>query len=381
MSGQATADVKHLVTKRVAFRIVALLLAGLVGLVSAEWLLRWRQRSIANSDHPDPGLVQYDPRLGWRLTPGWRGRHTHHDFDVSYTIDPSGFRFDPAQPKEKRGRLIAVVGDSFTFGLGVNDDQTFVSLLNQKGTNTYLNLAIPGYSNDQEALLIEDEMPTRHPDEVLLVAYVGNDLIDNQRARPIQFNAAKPYFALGPEGLLLRDVPVPTEASAFEASPPDLAEVVLGREYYRSSLWNRLGRRFVLAGFLRGKVLPVPDHTADFGTQFRTAVELFAAILDRIGKDCEKSKARLAVAVLAGRSFVEEPASLSSQYQQFFATNVLSLCAMRRIPTCDLAASLRLEFDQHKTNCFHRNDGHLTPLGHVVVARVLSVASTAVPSK
>lgn len=362
---------KHAVAKRVAFRIVALLLASLVGLVSAEWLLRWRQRAIANSDHPDPGLVQYDPQLGWRLTPGWRGRHTHHDFDVSYTIDPSGFRFDPAQPKDKRGRRIAVMGDSFTFGLGVDDNQTFVSLLNQKGTNTYLNLAVPGYSNDQEALLIEQELPIRRPDEVLLVVYVGNDLIDNQRARPIQFNAAKPFFTLGPKGLLLENVPVPTEAAAFDASPPDLAEVVLGPENSRSSLWHKLARRFVVVGQVRDEVMPVPDYAADFGTRFRTANELFAAILDRLAKDCEKSKARLTVAILAGRSFVEEPLSLSAQYQQFFATNVLSLCAMRRIPTYDLAASLRVEFWQHKANCFHRNDGHLTPLGHTMVERAI----------
>lgn len=373
--GRAGPGRKTAVAKRVAFRVVAFLMVGLIGLASAEWLLRWRQRAIAASDQVDPGLVQYDSQLGWRLTPGWRGRHAHHDFDVTYTVDSSGFRFDPVQPKERRGRVIAVVGDSFTFGLGVNDDETFVSLLNRDGTNAYLNLAVPGYSNDQEALLVEDQLPIRHPDEILLVVYVGNDLLDNQRARPIQFNAAKPLFTLGPQGLVLNNVPVPQRAAARDEPLPDLADIVLGTEYSRSSLWHKLAHRFVLVGLVRDELMPVPDYTAEFDARFGTATELFVAILDRIAQDCGKAKARLTVAVLAGRSFVEEPSSLSAQYQQFFATKVLAVCAERGVPAYDFAAELRLQFRRQKARYFHRNDGHLTPIGHEVVARALLKSS------
>jgi len=357
------------------------LLVSLLGLVAAELLLRWRQAAIQGSDRLDPGFIRYDPRLGWRLTPGWRGAHRHHDFAVRYAINESGYRSDPALPADRRGRLIAVVGDSFTFGLGVNDGETFVSLLNRDGPNSYLNLSIPGFSTDQQALLIEDELPRLRPDEVWLAVYVGNDLLDNQFARPIQLNAAKPYFVLTTNGLELVNVSAPSVPNSGRQPPPDLATVVLGESAPADGLGTRIARRFALGRMVCEAWLPIPDYNPTFEARFRGVSDVFDAILARVQGTCSQARVELRVLVLAGRSCVEEPQSLSAQYQHFFARHVLAVCGRRGIPAHDLMTALRRNFEKTGARYFYPNDGHLTPLGHAVIHQALGGMGSTIPRR
>ena len=106
--------------------LATIVFATAIALLAAEWILAWYDGRIAASSDIEPGLLRYHPKLGWTLTPYWRGRHHHHDFDVTYNINGEGFRgaFPLAAVPKSRER-VAIVGDSFTFGLGVNDDETF----------------------------------------------------------------------------------------------------------------------------------------------------------------------------------------------------------------------------------------------------------------
>ncbi len=63
---------------------------------------------------------------------------------MRYRVDPDGFRADPALPVVPRGQIITVVGDSFCFGLGVNDNQSLVSHLNQAGDQLLVEPVNPG---------------------------------------------------------------------------------------------------------------------------------------------------------------------------------------------------------------------------------------------
>ncbi|MFT7222314.1 MAG: hypothetical protein ACI8Z1_003940, partial [Candidatus Azotimanducaceae bacterium] len=101
------------------------------------------------TDQMDEGLIRYHPRYGWNLTPGWKGQHNHTDYTVHYRVGPTGFRHDDRQntrqgaaqstphstpqsnPQSTSRQLYPIVskhlivGDSFTFGLGANDNETF----------------------------------------------------------------------------------------------------------------------------------------------------------------------------------------------------------------------------------------------------------------
>ncbi len=359
-------------SKPTVFRALALLLGLLVGLVVAELALEWRQRRLAESDDLDAGFIRHDPALGWRLTPRWQGRHRHHDFDVRYTVNDSGFRSDPGVPGSRRGRTIAVVGDSFTFGLGVNDDATFVHLLNQAGPDTFLNLSVPGYSTDQEALLIENDVLPLAPGRVLLIVYLANDPLDNLLPRPLQLNAGKPHFVMTHAGLELKNVPVPMTPPAPNAPGGGLAAAVLGEETLRGDLRLRLELRFELFRLVSQNLVSGRDYTARIEQRQRPAVRLFQHIAGRIRVACGRHRIELTLVLLPGRSFVEQPGSLSAQYQEFFRRALVAACGDAGIPVWDLALPLREDHQRQGGAWFHPNEGHLTPAGHRAVFEVLT---------
>jgi hypothetical protein len=79
-------------------------------------------------------------------------------YDVLYTIDTSGFRISSPN-KEQNGikNCILLMGDSFTFGEGVMDEETYpykVGLITKGSTRT-INLGLTGYGPHHMLALIE----------------------------------------------------------------------------------------------------------------------------------------------------------------------------------------------------------------------------------
>ena len=99
-----------------------------------------------NSDHPV---------LGWAPEPGRRyeARKTRGEqvlYDVYYTIDENGFRITPP-PNRENAPAILFTGCSFTFGEGLNDEESFPYRVAQKLDGRYkiCNLAYSGYGAQQ----------------------------------------------------------------------------------------------------------------------------------------------------------------------------------------------------------------------------------------
>jgi lysophospholipase L1-like esterase len=355
-----------------AFRLLTGLVAVLGGLFIAEAGLRWQRNRIERSDSLEPGLVQYDAELGWALKPGWSGRHTHHDYTATYSIGARGLRNDtPGQPGSGADRVTMVVGDSFTFGLGVNDDATFVHHLQASRPSgiSFLNSAVPGYSNDQEALLIEKQIPVIKPDRIVLVVYLGNDLFDNLLAFPLQVSSPKPYFIKTTGGLVLRNSPVPQERKPRGYG--NLVTAVWGAEPAGWPWWLRLEQKSELFRVISPKVLPQKKHREDMASRFAPALQLFDTLLQRIADECARNKVRLTVVTLAGRSFVDSPGSVSAQYQDVFREQVLASSRNRQLAVVDLAGLMQERYRREKGKWYYPNEGHLNATGHRVVAEIL----------
>ncbi|MBI5691757.1 MAG: SGNH/GDSL hydrolase family protein [Verrucomicrobia bacterium] len=354
------------------FRSMALVLALAAGAAGGEWFLRQRQRQISASDRLDPGLVRYDPMLGWRLQSDWKGNHRHADFSAQYSIDAHGFRrIVSPLPSAPPPRVTAVLGDSFTFGFGVNDDQTFVHLLDaaKSGGMRFRNFAVPGYSTDQQALLLEQGVLPLRPARVLLVVYLGNDLLDNLRPIPLQVRLPKPHFDTGPSGLTLRNSPVPLQPPS--GTPSDsLTAAILGADPSGWPLRLRFEQRceiFRLVSQAWGE-LRIPAEP--LSRRLAPAAALCDLILARMQHECERAGVDLRVVLLAGKSHAEQPGSLSAQYQEYFRSAVNRAATARRIATIDLASPLRTAAATGE-RFFFPNDGHLNPAGHARVAEIL----------
>ncbi len=360
--------------KWVLFVAIITLFSILVVLVVSEILLRFKKTHIESSDHLDYGMTVYDNYLGWKLAPNWNGKHKHYDFDVSYSINSNGFRNDFNAKRGDGGRSYAFVGDSFTFSFGVNDNETFIQLLNAQDTqdNIYYNFGVPGYSTDQESLLIQRKVIHFSPDVVLLVVYLGNDLFDNELPYPLQANRAKPYYELISDELVLRNIPVPMEPKPTDQYKKNLTRVVLGEDFKANGLLNRIVNKIEILQLLKRALFKPPDHSAQFKKRFEHAINLFAAIVDQIHDTCTEKEARLRIILMPGRSFVEQPYSVSAQFQEFLRRTIVENSEDMKVDVIDLAKHLRERYQRDQGKWYYPNEGHLTPEGHRIVYDILS---------
>lgn len=361
-------------SKRRVFRAFTALLLLAIGFFAAEFGLRWRHASIQSSDRLDPGLIVRDSTLGWRTAPLWSGEHHHHDFSAAYGVTLEGGRKDPAFAGWIGGKVTVVLGDSFTFGLGVGDEETFVHRLNvaKTGGRSFANEAIPGYSTDQQALLLEGLLKARRPASVLLVVYLANDLLDNQLDFPLQINQGKPRFELEGDSLVLKNSPVPEARKGPAEARRTLLSAVLGEDALRGDFWLNMESRWALARTLRQAAGSPSAWGPEREARLAPAVKLFWAIVERMRGQCEKSGVAFSMALLAGRSFVEEPRSLSARYQEFFRREIATVAESSQIPLIDIASEMRTRFQKNRSRWFFPHDGHLTARGHEVVAEVLA---------
>lgn len=147
----------------------------------------------------------YDSLLGWASRPNLSlpnfygpDRHLH--------TDSAGLRITGSDAVEG-GRRIVCVGDSFTFGLGVSDEQTWCARIGAASAATRsINMGQTGFGIDQAFLWYARDGRALAPDLVLL----GFVWADFDRMRLQQFiNYPKPTLVVAGDSLAPAGVPVP----------------------------------------------------------------------------------------------------------------------------------------------------------------------------
>jgi len=130
--------------------------------------------------------------------------------------DSRGFRSTPTNRIEPGQKKILTIGDSFTYGYGVSDIETFPAYLAKFGNFEVTNAGVNGYAIDQAILLWELEGKAIHPDVVVL-GYFVDDFFRNALSVRV---APKPYFEFDKtEGRFkLRGVPVPDKPTSRNLS-------------------------------------------------------------------------------------------------------------------------------------------------------------------
>jgi hypothetical protein len=117
-------------------------------------------------------------------------RYAHHsaDVDVEFRINAKGMRADRNYPYEKPDGVLRIValGDSYTVGYEVEAEETFSSVLQRELRRRghfveVLNTGVSGYSNAEALLYLEREL-LRYAPDVVVLSFVGNDLVDNVRS-------------------------------------------------------------------------------------------------------------------------------------------------------------------------------------------------------
>jgi lysophospholipase L1-like esterase len=90
---------------------------------------------------------QPDEELGWVPRPNVNGLHTQRrSFDSRFTTNSLGFRGPEVRDRSDSIYRIVVLGDSFTWGFGVDDDETYAHYLGTLISGVeVVNLGVTGY--------------------------------------------------------------------------------------------------------------------------------------------------------------------------------------------------------------------------------------------
>ena len=306
-----------------------------------EW--KWARRHLEVGHPTLPSHFVFDPLLGWRNEPDLRTE--------SFSTNSAGMRGSREFPLERtpgRRRLV-VVGDSYTFGQGVRDPETFVEVLGERLPDwELLNLAVPGYGTDQQVLTFEIHGRAYRPDVVLLGFFVRDYSRNGKWFR----GYAKPMFVPDGAGLRLTHSPVP--------SPDELYGAYAGGQ-------RRIGAgvHSHLAGSLRKVVQRLRDRSIG---ESSPRWQILSRLMERFRDGVRAVGAEPVWLVIPYRDTIGGD---ESRYE-----SLERLSAQRCAELAMICVSVADRFVRHHRDhpddriYFERNGGrgHMAPLGHRLVA-------------
>ena len=206
-----------------------------------------------------------DPELGVRSIPGSHGVWTYPGNRYEIQYDAAGFRTGGQTLGAEAKRKILFLGCSFTWGDGVEGDETFAMIAGRLvGARTF-NAGFPGYGYSQMVVLARRLIPELQPDQV--VVQVSPWLVDRSRdlLLPSLYGAVPgPYFSDRRPGALSVEAQKFLAAEEFIQDLRQYQEVPMSLGL-RGRFAVRLGMGWVLHdawGTLRTKVAIWADPRA-----------------------------------------------------------------------------------------------------------------------
>lgn len=338
-------------------RLFALVFGTALGLTLAEGLARVRA-PVAGEELFFGGFgpmkeVIYRPVAGIlrEPIPGATGTFDPQGAAVHVRFNSLGTR----GPDVPDGPAWLTVGDSFTLGVQVDEDETFSALLAARAGVPVLNGGVDDFSTYQAARRYVRLADARNVDRVIYTVYLGNDLVDNERFLHIQ--DLVPEIHAGTVGW--RD-----QLFRWSVLATDI-RVALTRYdlVHGDSVWSKQFRKellvFTKGGAYRRKLL---------GDLMRTAlVEL---------RDAAAARGDALMVAVAPPAFALYPEMIEVLLSDFGMENpepdaphdlVLGILAELGIPSCDLRPALRAG-----DRPYLRFDGHWNAEGHALAAGALA---------
>jgi lysophospholipase L1-like esterase len=302
----------------------------------------------------DNALFKDDVTLRVVMSPNIRTAH--------YNSNSLGVRAPELGVKTGDQQRILAIGDSFTLGLQVADDETFAARLTEHLSPDVMviNAGVPGYGTEQSRGLMLRLVPKIQPDAVLLTVYSGNDLRDNAN------------WAISP------GMPT-TPPTVVQAPPPQRSKwLSILAKYSRLVAYSLMFSDLKQAesdfriGEFKDEILPFTrrDHLHPLMPPTRNALRQFA-------ESCNELRVRCGVAIIPP-AFVVHPERIERTFEAFGidakqreidAPQLLIRGAVPpSVPVIDLTHSLQTHADREPYLIF---DPHFSAAGHDITATAL----------
>ena len=318
--------------------------------------------------YPLAGFHQFDPDLGWIQIPNHEASFRGRDFNVRIRSNSLGFR-DTEYPFSRQAGMkrIIVLGDSMTWGWGVEKDEIFCEVAEKEMKNIeFINLGQDAYGTAQEYLLFK-KFGVKFSPDLTVLAFHYNDLYNNSG-----YNLKRPNFKLQGETLILKNRPKPL--SFFRKTKQLLQKNFLFFnfiDYKYALLIKKLGKSSDITYRFVG------CFNKNYSEKTQKAWDLTEALLAEIN---ELTHHRLLIMYIPDRLQVENETyqkALSSSKVNEKRIDMLGPNKMLNrfaenhgIPFLDLTPYLR-EAHERKIPVYFKHDGHLTKEGHKLAGQTL----------
>ena len=352
--------------------------SGVASLLLAEGALRFARVQY-------PAFYTVDAERGYGLRPGAEGLWTREGLG-QVRINSAGFRGpDVSLAPQAKELRVAVLGDSFTEALQVDEQATWVQQLQLRLNGDprcplvtrhaagvqLLNFGVGGYGTGQELLTWRHLASRYNPSLVILAIYPGNDFTDNE---PIP-RTDRPMFRLGSDGQLKLDNSFRQQpATRWRLSPVgQLIESAFNHSRLMQVL-NEAKNRFAAqptAARLSLSSAPSPTPTAS-----EDAWLITDALIGQLNREVSAQGARLLVVSTSSPEQVwprphQRPSDPFAQERRLEA-----LLAARRIPYLALGPILQRQVDEQGLTLHGfvgqaPAEGHWNRTGHRLAAAAI----------
>jgi hypothetical protein len=176
----------------------ALLIIEIAVRVATNSLFTWGGKEAGDGLITDPAVGRVIAKTGTRL-------HPTKDFRIS--IGEHGIRLNSGSVPQRERPLALAVGDSFTFGDGVDDQDTWPAVLERLTGMRVINAGMIAFGLDQ-AVLRAEQLAGIYSPETIIVAFIPHDVLRCEMSYWSGFS--KPYFDVDTSGLHFHPAEVPS---------------------------------------------------------------------------------------------------------------------------------------------------------------------------
>ena len=172
-----------------------------------QWIKRKRKQIKIDPESFMFSYAQHHPVRGWQLR---KNSNNPNEFrSKSVRVNSKGIRGQREYPYQrvKGKRRILILGDSFTFGTEVSDNETYPHYLQELlPDDEIINMGVFGYGHDQMLLYLKEEGIKYKPD-IVMIGYLSCDECRNL----LSFrDYEKPFFKIKNNKLILKNTPIPS---------------------------------------------------------------------------------------------------------------------------------------------------------------------------
>ncbi len=268
--------------------------------------------------------------------------------------------FTAERPASVQSRVL-FLGDSFTYGLGAADDETFVGRLTTAWPDREVaNGGANGYGT-RNCLAVLDRFGAEFRPDLTVLVFFWNDPEDN-------YVRKVPDYTLSADGKVTRVDPVPADFDPLAELP---AVQSAAKNQWTTSYLFAMGKEGLKGA--RYRFIGAKDRRITTDEQRTAAWEITERYLDMLHRRAEELGTELVIVSLPDHNQVDPHAVIKNigPFEFDVQDRLRAACDRLGISVIDLLPELQAEWQANGKQLYYYADRHLTPYGNEVVAKIL----------